>query len=467
MPVEAIHAASRVVHVGGENNVKDLDPVWAPYSPDDASRWDLRRVAHLHRRAGFAGTWDELRRDLEDGPEKSIDRLLAGKASLHSPSEFASTANLLGDAAVAANEPGRLKAWWFYRMLFGPDPLGEKLTLMWHNHFATSFAKVQDLASMRRQNETFRKLARAPFGELLNASVREPALLVFLDAPANRRGHANENLGRELMELFTLGVGNYSEEDVKEVARCLTGWTTEDGKFAETQARHDDGEKTVLGKKGKWTGSDLVRILLESPAAAHRLVWRLCDTFFGEKAISEDVMKSLAEGLIEKNLDIGWAVGVILRSKAFFAEANIGTRIKGPAEFIVGAARALEMFDPAPSTLALADWCARMGQDLFEPPNVGGWNGGRAWIGARSMITRANFVAALVDGTNAGRSKAHDPAELATQHKLPTDANALITFHCRLLLGGDPTPGLTARLTKGMDRKMVALLLSAPEFQLG
>src|SRR5947208_2670037 len=168
--------------------MKTLDPVWAPYSPDDALPWDLRRVAHLHRRAGFAGTWGELQRDLQDGPEKSIDRLLAGTASLHVPPEFNSTANLLGDAAVAVNESGRIKAWWFYRMLFGPDPLGEKLTLMWHNHFATSNAKVQDLSIMRRQNETFRRLARAPFGELLNASVREPALLVYLDASANRKG---------------------------------------------------------------------------------------------------------------------------------------------------------------------------------------------------------------------------------------------------------------------------------------
>jgi uncharacterized protein (DUF1800 family) len=447
--------------------MKTLEPVWDPYRPDDAQPWDLRRVAHLHRRAGFAATWAELQRDLEDGPEKSIDRLLAGKASLHAPLEFDSTANLLADAAVAANEPGRLKAWWFYRMLFGPDPLGEKLTLTWHNHFATSVAKVQDLAAMRRQNDTFRRLARATFGELLNASVREPALLAWLDAPANRKGHPNENLGRELMELFTLGVGNYTEDDVKEAARCLTGWTVEDGKFSEVATRHDTGEKTLLGKKGTWTGGDLVKILLESPATANRLVWRLCDVFFGEKAVAPDAMKSLAEGLIEKNLDIGWAVATILRSKAFFADANIGTRIKGPSEFIAGAARALEMFDPAPSTLALADWCGRMGQDLFEPPNVGGWPGGRAWVGARAMITRANFVAALVDGTNAGRPKAYDPSELPARYKQPTDANAVIAFHCRLLLGGDPTPALTARLVKGMDRKMVALLLSAPEYQLG
>jgi uncharacterized protein (DUF1800 family) len=447
--------------------MKTLDPIWSPYSPDDSSPWDLRRVAHLHRRAGFAGTWGELQRDLKDGPEKSIDRFLAGKVSMHTPGEFASVADLLGDAAVSSNESGRIKAWWFYRMHFGPDPLGEKLTLMWHNHFATSNAKVADLPAMKRQNETFRKLGRGTFGELLNASAREPALLVWLDAPSNRKGHANENLGRELMELFTLGVGNYTESDVKEAARCLTGWTVEVGKFTEVAVKHDTGEKTVLGKKGTLTGSDLVDILLKHPATARRLVWRLCDTFCGENAISPEAMQSLADGLFENKLDIGWAVGTILRSRAFFADANIGTRIKGPAEFIVGAARSLEMFDPAPSTVALADWCGRMGQDLFEPPNVGGWNGGRAWINARAMITRANFVAALVDGTNVGRSKAYDPSEMAKSHRLATDANALISFHSRLLLGGEPTAAMTARLAKGMDRKMVTLLLSSPEYQLG
>jgi uncharacterized protein (DUF1800 family) len=444
-----------------------LDPVWSGYVPDDAAPWDVRRVAHLHRRAGFAGTWAEIQRDLKDGPETSVGRLLAGTSAMHAPGEFASTANLLADAAVAANEPGRLKAWWFYRMLFGPDPLAEKLTLMWHNHFATSVSKVQDLGAMRRQNDTLRKNCKAPFTELLNASVREPALLAYLDAPANRKGHPNENLGRELMELFTLGVGNYTEVDVKEAARCLTGWTVEDGKFTEVSARHDEGDKTVLGKKGKWSGADLVKVLLDCPATANRIVWRLCDTFFGEKAVSADAVKSLADGLIANKLDVGWAVGTILRSKAFFAEANIGTRVKGPVDFIVGAARSLEMFDPAPSTLALADWSGRMAQDLFEPPNVGGWPGGRAWIGARAMIARSNFVSALVDGSNAGRAKPYDPDELAKKYDQPTDANALIAFHCRLLLGGEPTTALTTRLTKGMGRKMVSILLAAPEYQLG
>src|SRR3954468_8456593 len=222
----------------------DVTNPWVPYAPDARARWDFRRVVHLHRRAGFAASWDEILRDRDDGPGASVDRLLAGKArSRGVPEDFESIATLLADAAVTSNDPSRLKAWWVYRMLFGPDPLGERLTLLWHDHFATSNVKVGDLAAMRRQNDTFRRLARARFGELLNAAVRDPALLAWLDAPANRKGHPNENLARELLELFTLGIGRYTEDDVKEAARALTGWTVKDGAFVEDAAAHDDGEK--------------------------------------------------------------------------------------------------------------------------------------------------------------------------------------------------------------------------------
>ena len=169
-------------------------------------------------------------------------------------------------------------------MLGSPDPLGERLTLMWHDHFATAQSKVEDLALMRRQNETFRRLARAPFGDLLDASVREPALLLYLDAPSNRKDHPNENLARELMELFTLGIGNFTEADVKEAARALTGWTVEDGTFREVPSKHDDGEKTLLGRNGRWAASDLLSILLDRPATARRIARRICGLFMGEGA---------------------------------------------------------------------------------------------------------------------------------------------------------------------------------------
>ncbi len=434
----------------------------APYAPDDKMPWDLRRVVHLHRRAGFAASWAELQRDLKDGPEKSVDRLLRGTSGLHSPAEFAATAELLAESAVSAGEIGRLKAWWFYRMVFGPDPLLEKLTLLWHDHFATANSKVADVGLMRRQNDTLRKQARGRFADLLAASVKEPALLLYLDAPANRKGHANENLARELMELFTLGVGHYSEQDVKEAARALTGWTVEGGGFRVRAANHDAGKKTILGKDGAWSGDDLVRMLLGHPATAGRVAVKLCRLFFGERGTTPEARKALADGLRERNLDVGWAIQTILRSTAFFADENIGDRVLAPAEGVVGAVRALGLFDPAPSTLALADWSARIGQDLFEPPNVGGWPGGRGWVHTRALIARANFVTALLSGPNAGRPVAYD-ASAAARAAGFGGAAGVLTYHHRLLFGTDPSPEARRRLA---GVKVVSALLSSPEAQL-
>jgi uncharacterized protein (DUF1800 family) len=443
-----------------------IGSVWAPYVPDAAAPWDLRRVVHLHRRAGFAATWDELQRDLQEGLVMSVDRLQGGRAA-EAPAEFAATAYLLADAALAAGDIGRLKAWWFYRMLFGPDPLGERLTLFWHDHFATANSKVEDAALMRRQNDTLRRHARGKFGDLLGASLREPALLLYLDAPANRKGHPNENLGRELMELFTLGVGPYSEADVKEAARTLTGWTVEEGQFAEQPGLHDAGAKTILGKTGKWGGADLVRILLDHPATAERLAGKLCRLFFGEGALPPGAVSALARGLRERDLDIGWAVGVVLRSRLFFADANVRKRVQSPVEFVVGTARALGLFDPAPSTLAMADWAARMGQDIFEPPNVGGWPGGRAWIHTRGLAARANYAAALLAGPDAGRPVPYEAEALPKKHGFGTGAEAILTYHHRLLFGTDPTETFRRRASGLGGTKLVTLLFSSPEAQLG
>src|SRR3569623_3326777 len=258
---------------------------WMPYEPSDGAPWNLQRVAHLHRRAGFAAPREVLERDLQAGPQAAIDGLLAGQQhGKAAPADFAALASTIGDAAVASGNIQRLKAWWLYRMIFSPDPLGERLTLIWHNHFATSYRKVQDGAQMRRQNELFRQFAQAPFGERLAAVVKDPAMLVWLDADSNRREHPNENLAREVMELFTLGVGNYGENDVKEAARALTGWTVKSREFREAPAYHDDGEKTILGRRGAWRGDDLLAVLLEQPATSARLARRVCALLMGEGA---------------------------------------------------------------------------------------------------------------------------------------------------------------------------------------
>jgi uncharacterized protein (DUF1800 family) len=472
---------------------------WTSYEPDAAAPWDRARVVHLHRRAGFAATEVEVRRDLAEGPGASIERLLKGQARSEGvPDGFESVAARLADAAVGSNDPNMLKAWWAYRMLFGPDPLGERLALLWHDHFATSNLKVDDLGAMRRQNKTFRELARAPFGLLLGAMMEDPALLVWLDAPLNGRDRPNENLARELFELFTLGVGHYGEGDIKQAARALAGrtvvdpaeetqggmaamrmtggWPHADRRFHDDRSRHDDGEKTILGRTGRWSGSDLVRMLLDHPATASRLAWRICGLLMGEGAVDHRGIDELAEGLRAHQLDVGWAVGTVLRSRAFFAAANLRNRVLDPAPFVVGAARVFELLAEPPSTLLLADWMARMGQDLFYPPNVGGWPGGRAWLTTRSLIVRANYAAAVVDGRGIGRAGPLDVLDLVGRHCGRDDRHAVITSLAERLFGAEPGGDWHGRIARALGsvawgpwaaRRLAALVLACPEAQLG
>ena len=232
---------------------------WSAYRPSDACPWNLERAWTLRRRAGFAATWAELERDLADGPERVVERVLAGECRSEGvPAAFESMARLLGESAGSSSDPRRLQAWWLYRMLFSPDPLLERLTLMWHDHFATSQLKVEDTAAMRAQNETFRRLARGPFGDLLRVMLRDPALLAWLDAPSNRKGKPNENLGRELLELFTLGVGRYEERDIKETARALDrphgqpGDSSRPGTTIATTARRRSSARRPVSRATPW-----------------------------------------------------------------------------------------------------------------------------------------------------------------------------------------------------------------------
>jgi uncharacterized protein (DUF1800 family) len=327
--------------------------------------------------------------------------------------------------------------------------------------------------AVKAQNDLFRKFARAPFGELLGAVARDPALLLYLDAQANRKGKPNENLARELMELFTLGIGHYTEADVKEAARALTGWTVDKGHFREDANLHDSGEKTILGRKGAWKGDDLLRLLLDHPATADRLAARLCEFFLGEGAVDAAGMRALAAGLRERQLDVGWAVETVLRSRAFFAEKNLGTRVLGPVEYVVGAARALELLDPGPSTLVLAEFMANLGHNLFHPPNVGGWPGGRAWLSTRAAVGRCNYATALLEGEGVGLPSAPDVLALARRHGRGLDLEDVLTFFAELVLGGVPSRAWSERLlaalgpsaaaNPGGARRAAALVLSCPE----
>lgn len=394
---------------------------WQPYTPSESLPWNLQRVKHLHRRAAFGATWTELQRDLRDSHELSITRLLEGNSRIQGQrDDFDSIARIIGESASRSDDENRLKAWWLFRMLFTPDPLQEKLALMWHNHFATSNRKVKDLEMMFRQNESFRRFARDNFSNLLHEMLCDPALLVWLDANSNRVGHPNENLARELLELFTLGIDNFSEQDVKETARALTGWSIKAGDVTFRPEHHDAESKTILGQTAEFDSKSLAELLLNQETTSRRLVWRLCDLLMGEGVVHQDAIEELASGLRTHQLDIAWAVETILRSELFFTEKNIGSRISSPAEYIVSTVRSLELIDTPPSTLILAEWCTRLGQDLFRLPNVGGWNGGRTWLNSRTLIGRANFAATLVAGELRSPVQPPDLKRLLVTHRNPT-----------------------------------------------
>lgn len=444
---------------------------WAPYRPTDAAPWDWTGAWTLRRRAGFGATWRELERDVADGPGASVDHVLDGACRLDGvPADFARTAELLGASAAGSGDPRRLQAWWLYRMLATPDPLRERITLMWHDHFATSQLKVDDVGLMHRQNETFRRLGMGPFRDLLAEMLRDPALLTWLDAPSNRKAKPNENLARELMELFTLGVNRYTEADVKAAARALTGRTVVRGAYKFRPDDHDDAPLALLGRAGPLDGEALVDLLLAQPAAAENLAARLCDTFLGEGTAEAGDLAALAASLRADDLHVGRAVARILRSERFHSRPNQFTKVADPVGFVVGAVRGLERFDKLPSTLLLAEWADRLGQGLFFPPNVGGWPGGRAWLTGRAVVGRANFAAALAGGKLNADARPPDLAALAARVAPGVEGPALLDPLGRLLLGRPVAAEVADTLWPAAGpnplNHAVALLLGRPEAQL-
>ncbi|MCA9127623.1 MAG: DUF1800 domain-containing protein [Planctomycetales bacterium] len=431
-----------------------LRRVWQPSATEP---WNLQRVWHLHRRTGFGANWTELQRDLQEGHEAAIERIATQMTNSLKDEDFEQMSTTISDAAVASGNINRLKAWWLYRMLKSPSPLVERLTLMWHNHFATSYAKVRDVSLMRQQNELLRSHASGSFTALLKQMSHDPALLLWLDADANRREHPNENLAREIMELFSLGVGNYTERDIKEAARALTGWTVKDADFVNLAARHDSGEKEIFGRIGTWNGDDLIQLLIHHPATPNRIAWRLCDHFLGKA--NQAVVAELADFLHQHDLNIKSAIDFILRSEAFFREPNLGRRVCSPVETIVAAVRSLEMTAPLPSTLLLAESASNLGQDLFNPPNVFGWPGGRAWLTSRNMIGRVNLAGDLVAGNLHAAGYRFDAARLAHSHGFDAQEEC-VQFFTMLLLGREEVPSDLRHSTNDLTRFVSSLLAS-------
>jgi uncharacterized protein (DUF1800 family) len=451
------------------------DP-WTPYEPSADDPWDLRKVAQLHRRAGFGATWAELQRDLNEGPGPSVDRLLQPRAA--TPEEQ-SVLDALRQGVLDSRDTERLKAWWLYRLLFDPDPLREKLTLFWHSHFATSNRKVQSIPLMLRQNELLRRHALGDFTALLTEMITDGAMLVWLDGAGSKKEDPNENFAREFLELFTLGLGQYTETDIRQAARAFTGWVRQrnesfrgDDSFHYEAAQFDAGDKTFLKQTGAWRAADIVRLTLEQPAAAEFLCRKLYRFFISETAEpGPELIQPLAEELRQHHYALRHVVDILLRSRHFYSQAAYRQRIKSPMELSAGVLHTLEVPRTEVSLLALAVACERQGQDLFYPPNVNGWEGGRSWLNTSTALERSNYSTDLVWGNPNFGLTPYDPLTWARRHGVtPQRAAEVLT---ELLLQGDQDPKARALVLRtGHDgrpdslRKALQLVLHCPEFQL-
>ncbi len=447
---------------------------WAPFEPGTDGAWDLTAAVHLYRRAGYGATWGELQQAIAGTPAAAVQRLVrGGEGSDTFEQQMADAAEpLLGGSRIES-----LAAWWLYGMLQTPHPLHERMTLFWHGHFATSFAKVGSVELMYRQHQELRRHALGRFGDLLTAIARDPAMLIWLDAATNRRSHPNENFAREVMELFCLGPGNYTENDIREAARAFTGWELRQKRFTFNRYQHDDGLKTVLGKTGRWSGDDVLTILLEHPATARLLTAKLFRHFITEtEEPPARLIEPLADEYRRRDYDTAWLLQTMLGSKLFFSPLVRRQKIKSPVELVVLLLRSLE---GTTNYFRLARDVADLGQALFEPPTVKGWNGGREWLQSASMVGRLNLVWALVSGTDPEYGNKGDLTSLLARQGIDTIPAAIERLSL-LLLGEVPPPALQVKLAaaagndsqgrSAVDRLRYARLVQAiaalPEFQL-
>jgi uncharacterized protein (DUF1800 family) len=462
---------------------KDIDPRWAwePYQPNDKEPWDVKKVGHLYRRAAFGATAADLDAGVAAGPDKAIDHLLKGGPDAD---KFDADMAPLAQSIARTNVGTQARAWWLYRMLYSPRPLQEKLTLFWHNHFATSNNKVNNAGFMLRQYELMRRHALGNFRDLLQAMSKDPAMMVWLDTRDSKKGNPNENYARELMELFSLGIGNYTEKDIREAARAFTGWEIQGGEPVFNTNQHDAGDKTVLGQTGRWKGEDIVRICLEQKSAPVFIAGKLYRFLVSETVpATPELLEPLAEQFRKSDWDTGALVKTVLRSNLFFSAAVYRTRVKAPVDFTLGMVRGLEGHL---GTTALAQALESLGQNVFYPPSVKGWDGGTTWLNGQTLLFRQNLALALTSTEDPRFGRRTDPAELLRKHGKKTDEEC-VDFLLRVFLQGDVPPGTRTKLVEYMERSrkqtvpvywseedtaahrvrtLCHLVLTLPEFQL-
>jgi uncharacterized protein (DUF1800 family) len=457
----------------------------APTGPPEApSSTERRRVGRLFARAGFGASVDEIDRAAAKGYAAVVDELLAFPPAATRPDE-ATVLTLEAGAPAGESDAFSMvtyQRWWLDRMSATRFPLEEKLTLYWHNHFATGFSKVRRPKAMVAQNRLLRDHAGGNFRALCNAITADAAMLIWLDGNTNQKIQPNENYGREFMELFTLGRDRYTQDDVREAARAFTGHTTDgQGRALYHQELHDDGEKTILGQTGLWGPADVTTIVLdrhpEGPVAARYVSARLAG-FLYKPDPEPAVVDTMAAAFLASGYDIKAMVRALLLRPEF--SDGPGLSIKTPAEYVAGTMRLLHLTGaPTPTTQPnrnhfdeIVSACNAMSQELFEPPDVSGWKGGTRWANTAATLARYNFAARIgkLVTDNAVRtvldSAGGEPSDTAPlwMHRLgllsllPSTQESLDRYLDASVAAGTD-PGIRTR-------GVLTLLLASPDFNL-
>ncbi len=384
----------------------------APLDPLPESEWTVDKAAHLLRRAGFGGTPSAIKALYARGLKGAVDWLVdyekvpneglthfvpkilkrPNRSEMQGKSEEERRRALNMHRRKDAGQALLLRSWWMNHMRVTKHPLEEKMVLFWHGHFCSGHRDVRNSYHMYLQNATLRRHATGNFDKFVRAISRDPAMLEYLDNRTSRRQHPNENFARELMELFTLGVGNYTEKDIKQAARCFTGWTFREDRFIFIRTWHDTGTKTVLGKTGDFDGDDVIDIILNKPVTARYISHKLF-RYFAHSKPSQELLTNLADGF-RKDYQIKPLLRRLFLSREFYSERSVGTMIKSPVYLTVELMRNLNS-DQSLSML-MVNAASKLGQTLLEPPNVKGWAGGRDWITTSLLLERYNTAQALV-----------------------------------------------------------------------
>jgi len=388
--------------------------------PLSTDAWNYETAAHLLNRAGFGGPPQEIAKLTDLGRDAALSSLLDyEKIPDPTPNPEWAVPDLGRAARVKAMQSMapedrrkaqqteqrtqaqhiiELRGWWLNRMAKGPRPFQEKMALFWHGHFATSFDKVRNAYFMWRQNELFRRLATDYWLHLLTEAGKDPAMLIWLDQAQSQKKHPNENFAREVMELFALGEGHYTEKDVTEGARALTGWSLDRQieQFVYRPFFHDNGQKTFLGLAGNLSGDDVMAQIVRQPQAAIFITGKLWN-FFAGQVPSPELNNALADAFIANARCFKPFLRVMFRSEEFYSDAVLRNQVKSPVQWLVGTARMLQC-DLPPDFISGAI-LRTLGQDLFAPPNVKGWDGGITWITTNTLLERYNDAATLVQGT--------------------------------------------------------------------